>query len=75
MPANNKKKDTKRIQAAKRKRVNRLKKIIVAGAVILLLTSVILNFVLVFKVLHLESQINQLYSLSFVPALQNLKCM
>lgn len=75
MPANNKRQDTKGIQAAKRKRVNRLKRIIVAGAVILLLTSVILNFVLVFKVLHLESQINQLYSLSHVQVLQNQQCL
>lgn len=75
MPANNKRKDTKRIQAAKRKRVNRLKRIIVAGAVILLLTSVILNFILVFKVLHMESQINQLYSLNFLQVLRNLWCL
>lgn len=63
MPADNKKRNvTNKQQAGKRKRVNRMKALIVVGAVILLFTSVILNFVLVFKVLQLESQIDKLYS-------------
>lgn len=64
MPADKKKKEISNKQTAKRKRVNRLKSLIIFGAVILLFTSVILNFVLVFKVLHLEKQINQLYSVN-----------
>lgn len=64
MPASKKKKEMYNIQSAKRKRVNRLKTVIVAGAIILLFTSVILNFLLVFKVLHLESQIDTLYSVT-----------
>ncbi|MCM1496976.1 MAG: hypothetical protein NC124_00755 [Clostridium sp.] len=62
MPANNKKKDATGKMAAKRKRVNRMKSLIVAGAIILLFTSVILNVFLVFKVLRLENQIDKLYS-------------
>lgn len=72
MPANKKNRDTKNIQATKRKRVNRMKSFIIAGAVILLFTSVILNFILVFKVLHLESQIDQLYSVNSVSVVQEL---
>ena len=49
-------------KASKRKRVNRLKTLIVFGAVVLLFSSVILNFVLIMKVLKLESKINQIYS-------------
>ena len=64
MPADKKNKDTGNKQAAKRKRINRLKSLIIIGAVILLFTSVILNCVLVFKVLHLEKQIDQLYSVN-----------
>ena len=64
MPTDKKKKEISSKETAKRKRVNRLKSLIIVGAVILLFTSVILNFVLVFKVLHLENQINQLYSVN-----------
>ncbi|MCM1156896.1 MAG: hypothetical protein NC300_01370 [Bacteroidales bacterium] len=71
MPAEKKKKDTKNIQAKKRKRVNRLKMMIVAGAVILLFTSVFLNAILVIKVLHLENQIEHLYSEVPVSYMQN----
>lgn len=73
MPANKKNKDIKNIQAAKRKRVNRIKSFIIAGAVILLFTSVILNIILVFKVLHLESQMDQLYSANSVFVVQELQ--
>lgn len=67
----NRKKEGKNAQLARRKRVNRFKTIIVAGVVILIGTSVILNIVLVFKVLHLESQINKLYSQTPVVITQN----
>lgn len=46
----------------KRKRVNRMKSLIIVLAVILLFTSVVLNFALVLKVLHLEQQVSRLYS-------------
>lgn len=49
-------------QAARRKRVNRFKTLIVLVALVLLFTSVILNFALAIRVLHLESQIDKLYS-------------
>ncbi len=71
MPASKKRKAVNTVQAHRRKRVNHLKTIIVAGAVILLFTSVILNFVLVFKVLHLENQIDKLYSEASVNVIQN----
>lgn len=59
-------------QAARRKRVNRFKTLIVIFALVLLFTSVILNFVLAIKVLHLESQIDQLYSEVRTETTQNL---
>lgn len=62
MPANKKTKETHNARTSRRKRVNCLKSMIVAGAVILLFTSVALNFLLLFKVLQLESQIDKLYS-------------
>ena len=61
MPTNNRNK-VDNAKADKRKRVNRIKSLIVAAAVLLLFSSVILNIVLAFKVLHLESQIDKLYS-------------
>lgn len=67
MPADNKRRNTEIRQTVKRKRVNRLKTLIVAGAIILLFTSVILNIALIFKVLHLEGQIDQLYALCKLP--------
>ena len=67
----NRKKERDNAQLAKRKRVNRFKTIIVAGVVILIGTSVILNIILVFKVLHLESQINKLYSQNSVVITQD----
>lgn len=60
--AENKKKEMNKAQTAKRKRVNTLKSLIVFAAVILLFTSVILNFIMVMKVLHLNNQIDKLYS-------------
>lgn len=62
MPASKKKKEMHNVKESRRKRVKRLKTMIVAGAVILLFASVILNFVLLFKVLRLEGQIDKLYS-------------
>lgn len=56
----------------KRKRVNRIKYFIIFFAVILLFTSVILNFVLMFKVMHLEEEMNQLYS--YVQIINNIAC-
>ena len=62
MPASNTKQKMNAQKAARRKRVNRLKSLIVVVAVVLLFTSVALNFALVFKVLKLEEQIDKLYS-------------
>ena len=62
MQANKEKKEGNTTQASRRSRVNRLKSMILIGAAILLFTSVILNFALVIKVLHLENQIDKLYS-------------
>lgn len=67
----NKKKEMNKAQAAKRKRVNTLKSLIVFAAVILLLTSVVLNFVMVIKVLHLNNQIDKLYSIERVVEVPN----
>lgn len=55
------------IQSKRKKRVNRLKTMIVFMAVFLLLASVILNFVLVFKVFELQSKVDKLYSMAQVP--------
>ncbi len=66
MPASDENKKKQKNQAARRNRVNRLKSFIVLMAVLLLFTSVILNFVLVFKVLKLEGQIDKIYSQNHV---------
>lgn len=58
--------NTKKEKATKRRnRVNRIKTFIIFIAVLLLVASVCLNFVLLFKVLHLEEQMNQLYSVNY----------
>ena len=66
MDKNHKRKDNQMAADSKqnknRKRVNRIKYFIIICAVILLFTSVILNFVLMFKMMQLEEQVNQLYS-------------
>ena len=49
-------------QEKRRKRVNRIKYFILFFAVLLLISSVFLNVYLLFKVLHLEEQISQIYS-------------
>ncbi len=54
------KQDTQK--TARRKRVNRLKRIIIGVVIILLFLSVILNFILACKVLRLEEKVNHLYS-------------
>ena len=71
MSAGKKKKEMHNTKASRRKRVNRLKTVIVAGAVILLFTSVIMNIVLVFKILHLENQIDKLYSVTETVIMQD----
>ena len=48
--------------AIRKRRIQRMKHFILFCAVFLLFASVILNLVLVFKVIHLEGQIDQLYS-------------
>lgn len=73
MPANKKKKETHNAKESRRKRVNWMKNMIVAGAVILLFTSVILNFLLFFKVLHLEGQIDKLCSQDNVVITQDFR--
>lgn len=62
-------------QAARRKRVNRFKTLIVFLALVLLFASVILNFFLAIKVLHLESQIDKLYSGVQTETMQTLTCL
>ena len=58
--------NTKKEKAAKRRnRVNRIKTFIIFIAVLLLVASVCLNFDLLIKVLHLEEQMNQLYSVNY----------
>lgn len=54
-------------EAARRRRVKRLKSLIIGVVVILLFLSVILNFILAFKVLRLEQKVEQLYSQEYVP--------
>jgi len=51
-------------QIKRKKRVNRLKMLIVCMAAFLLLASVILNFILVFKVFELQGKVNKLYSMA-----------
>lgn len=61
--SDNKNKNSKQLaQQRQKKRVARMKSFIIACAVILLFSSVILNFILIFKVLHLENQVDMLYS-------------
>ena len=75
MPASNKKKEVHNNKASRRNRVNRLKSLIVFAAIVLLFTSVILNFLLVFKVLKLEGQIDKLYSRNNVVVTQDILYM
>lgn len=75
MPASNTNKKMHNNKASRRKRVNRLKSLIVIAAVILLFTSVILNFVLVFKVLKLEYQIDRIYSQNDITITQDFLYM
>lgn len=63
---NKKKMEANKAMAAKRRRVNALKTLIIVAVVILLFTSVIFNFAMVMKVLHLDNQIDKLYSESVV---------
>ena len=58
----NKEKGQRPQNTKKRKRVNRMKSIIVAAAILLLFVSAILNIVLIFKVFSLEQQVDKLYS-------------
>lgn len=71
MSANRKETDRKNTQLSRRKRVNCFKTMIIIGAVVLICTSVLLNIVLVFKVLHLENEIDKLYSQTPVVVTQN----
>ncbi|HCJ09139.1 MAG: hypothetical protein PUC55_02225 [Lachnospiraceae bacterium] len=52
--------------AIRKRRIQRMKHFILFCAVFLLFASVILNLVLVFKVIHLEGQIDQLYSSTLI---------
>lgn len=72
MPASKNTKEVHNNKASKRKRVNRLKSLIVLAAVVLLFTSVILNFALVFKVLKLEGKIDKIYSQDNVVVTQDI---
>lgn len=75
MPASNNKNNKQNKKAARRNRVNRIKSLIVVMAVILLFTSVILNFLLVFKVLKLEKQVDKLYTQNRVIVAQDFLYM
>jgi hypothetical protein len=59
-------------QRKRRKRVSRLKTVIIIAAMILLLASVVLNFVLLVKVFHLQNQVEKLYSATSVVAMERL---
>lgn len=72
MPASKNTKEVHNNKASKRKRVNRLKSLIVLAAVVLLFTSVVLNFALVFKVLKLEGKIDKIYSQDNVVVTQDI---
>jgi len=48
----------------RRKRVQRMKTFIILTALGLLFLSIILNFVLLFRVMNLQSKINELYSVT-----------
>ena len=52
--------------AARNKRVNRIKKAILSVAVILLFASVVLNIILAIKVFRLETKIDKLYSQTLI---------
>lgn len=58
----NQKQTTQKQRMARNRRVQRMKQFIIACAVLLLISSVVLNLVLVIKVMHLQDQINKLYS-------------
>lgn len=62
MLANETRTKVNHLEVTRRKRVRRMKMMILTGVVILLFTSVIINFVLIFKVLHFEKKIHKLYS-------------
>lgn len=49
-------------QNIRKKRVQKIKILIILSVVLLLFSSLILNFVLIFKVLHFEECIHNLYS-------------
>lgn len=53
-------------ETARRQRVKRLKNLIIGVVVFLLFLSVILNFILAYKVLGLEQKVEQLYSQEYV---------
>lgn len=46
------------------KRIKKIKKIVVFTAIFLLLSSVILNFILLIKVFQLQEQVNRIFSVS-----------
>lgn len=58
----NQKQTTQKQRMARNRRVQRMKQFIIVCAVLLLLSSVVLNLVLVIKVMHLQDQIDKLYS-------------
>lgn len=72
MSTSRKNREKNSLQPSRRKRINRLKTFIVIGAVVLLCTSVILNIILVFKILHLENQFDILYSQTPVVVTQDI---
>lgn len=75
MPASNNNKKVHNYKASRRNRVNRLKSLIIIAAVVLLFTSVTLNFLLVFKVLKLEEQVDKLYSQNHVVVTRDILYM
>ena len=58
----NQKQTTQKQRMARNRRVQRMKQFIIVCAVLLLLSSVVLNLVLVIKVMHLQDKIDKLYS-------------
>ncbi len=48
----------------RRKRIERMKKLLLLTAVILLLASVVLNIVLLVQVIHLNQLVDQLYGMA-----------
>lgn len=55
--------DGRKTDIERKKRVNQLKMIIVFVSILLVLASVILNFILMFKVIQLQNKIDKLYSM------------